>query len=112
MFNAITDSLISARDRVTDFDTTADTFQLDVAVTGVDAGVTGAASTTVDLQGLVSGKLLANHAILVAVSSGALNGHSYVIIDHNAAANYQPGADYIIDVTGITGTLTAADFIV
>jgi hypothetical protein len=105
------DSRWGSRDSITDFDTTADTFQFDVDVTGVDATVSGSVSTVGDLSALVSGKFGASHAVLVNVTGGTLVGHTLMLVDANNLANFQ-STDYVLDVTGMTGTLTTGDFIV
>lgn len=111
IFDSSLDSLFSYRDQITDFNTAADTFQLDVGVSGVDATVTGSASTSADLASLVSGHLGASHAILVNVTGGTLSGHTFLLVDDNGVAGYQSSVDYVIDVTGMSGSLTTADFI-
>lgn len=99
------------RDEITDFNTAADTFQLDVGVTAVDPTVSGSVSTIADLAALAtSGNFGASHALLVNVTGGTLNGHTLLLVDASNAAGLQ-STDYVIDVTGIAGTLTVADFI-
>ena len=68
-------------------------------------------STAGDLAALASGQLGAGHAILVTVTGGTLAGDTLLIVDANGVAGYQAAGDYVIDVTGIVGTLTVADFI-
>lgn len=111
IYESSADSLFANRDWVKDFDTAADTFKLNVAVTGVDAVVTGSASNASELAALVSGKFFASHAVLVNVTGGTLAGQSLLLVDANNVAGYQSASDYVIEVTGITGTLTTGDFI-
>lgn len=105
------DSRFGYRDHITDFNATMDKFQMDVAVTAIDPTVSGSVSTASDLATLVNGHFGASHALLVNVTGGALAGHTLLLVDDNGVAGYQNTADYVIDVTGMTGTLTTADFI-
>ena len=50
-------------------------------------------------------------AVLFTPNAGGLAGHTFLIVDANGTAGYQAGADYVIDVTGITGTLGHSNFI-
>lgn len=111
IYEGSTDSLFSYRDQITDFNTAADTFQMDVAVTGVDATVSGSVSSAADLAALVSGHLGASHAILVTVTGGTFAGQTLLVVDANNSAGFQSSTDYVMDVTGITGSLTVSDFI-
>ena len=43
---------------------------------------------------------------------GTLDGHLFLIVDADGNHAYTPGGtDYVIDVTGYTGTLTVSNFI-
>lgn len=112
IYEGAIDSRFGNRDQITDFFTEEDTFQFDVEVTAVDSTVSGDVSTAADLAALVDGQFGASHAILVNVTSGTLSGRTLMIVDANGVAGFQWGADYVIDVTGIVGTLTVDDFIV
>jgi hypothetical protein len=59
----------------------------------------------------IAGALIANDAGEVAVTSGDLNGHQFLIVDVNGNAQYDGGSDYLIDITGHTGTITAGNFL-
>jgi hypothetical protein len=111
IYNGLTESKFSYRDQVTDFHTAADTFQFDVDVNAIDATVSGSISTGADLTALVNGHFGASHAMLVNVTGGTLNGQTLLLVDANGVAGFQSAGDYVIDVTGIVGTLTVADFI-
>jgi Ca2+-binding RTX toxin-like protein len=110
-YDRVGESVFANHDRVSNFVAGTDTFQLDVAVTGIDAAVGGVVSSASDLQTLVSGQLQAHHAIVVNATGGSFSGHKFLIIDANATANYQVNQDYVIDVTGLSGVLTTGDFI-
>jgi hypothetical protein len=45
------------------------------------------------------------------VTGGTLAGHIILIVDGDGSAQYNAGSDYVIDITGHTGTLTTGDFI-
>lgn len=112
IYDGYIESKFGTRDQVTDFSTADDTFQFDVEVTAIDSSVSGDVSTSADLAALVSGQFGASHAMLVNVTSGTLSGRTLLLVDANGVAGFQYAADYVIDVTGIVGTLTVADFII
>jgi hypothetical protein len=59
----------------------------------------------------VAGFLQPTHALVLTVTDGTLSGHTFVIIDGDSTTHqYTPGVDYVVDVTGYTGTFTATDF--
>jgi hypothetical protein len=58
----------------------------------------------------MTGRLGANHAILFTPTSGNLSGHTFLIVDLNATAGYQGGADLVVRIVA-SGTLDASDFI-
>ncbi|MGH6871132.1 MAG: beta strand repeat-containing protein [Rhizomicrobium sp.] len=120
VYNGVSESTSYSRDAITDFLASADKFDLNVSVTGIDAKVT-AGSLTDDIgsfdstlaAAITSSKLLAHHAVLFAPSAGTGQGETFLIIDANGVAGYQAGADYVIQINdpGIIGTLTTANFI-
>jgi Ca2+-binding RTX toxin-like protein len=110
IYGGYDDSKFGTRDKITDFNTAADSFQFDVEVTAVLGTVSGSVSTPAHLATLASG-LGAGTAMLVNVTGGTLAGETLLVVDANGVAGYQAAADYVIDVTGIVGTLTVADFI-
>lgn len=112
IYTQATDSRFGNRDQITDFNTADDTFQFDFEVTGIDGTVSGSVSSATDLTNLVDGQFGASHAMLVNVTGGTLSGLTLLLVDANGIAGFQSGSDYVIDVTGIVGTLTADDFIV
>ncbi len=110
IFNGVADSKFSTRDVITDFNAAADTLQFDVEVTAVEAQIAGSASSAADMNALAA-SLDAGHAVLVDVTGGTLAGRLLLLVDANGSDGFQAGTDYCIDVTGMTGTLTVADFI-
>ena len=104
-------SSFSQRDSLVGFNAAEDKFRLNVAVTGVDATVSGNVSNASDLATLLSGKLLAQHAILANITGGALSGTTLLVVDGNNKAGFQSGADFVMNVSGMTGTLTTSNFL-
>ncbi len=105
-------------DLLMDFDAANDKFDLPVAVSGIDAMVTtgalSAASFKADLKiDLGAAKLASGHAVLFTASTGDLAGHTYLVVDANGTAGYQPSLDYVIEIAGTSNlsALSTADFI-
>jgi Ca2+-binding RTX toxin-like protein len=115
-YNGVADSTSSTFDRITDFNATNDHFSLTgTTVANIDTAVSGGTVTAshfdLDLAARVgAGQLHAGDAVLYTPSGGYLSGHTLLVIDANGVAGYQAGADYVIDITGMTGTLTTANF--
>lgn len=111
----VSDSTSAAHDVVSGFNAGEDFFIFDgITVGGFDGVLTGkvdATSLDSDLQAVTSGALAANDAWEVDVTSGDLSGHQFLIVDVNGNAQYDSGSDYLIDITGHTGTITAGNFI-
>lgn len=112
-YNAASDSTSVNFDRITDFNTAADKIQLSVAA--IDPTVTSASINAAHFDNQLAhavgaSQLHAGDAVLVTPNVGYLSGHTLLVVDANGVAGYQAGEDYVIDVTGITGTLTTADF--
>lgn len=104
-------------DILTDFDAVNDHFKMAsaLAVTGLDAAVTtgvlNLGSFDTQLAAAVgAGQLASHHAALFTPDSGNEAGHTFLVIDANGVAGYQAGADLVILVDGMTGTLSAANF--
>ena len=124
VYQAAHDSIGAGYDTITNLAFGSDKIWLDAGTlltgdtqpTGIDAAIThGALSTatfTSDLAAAVNASnLAANHAVLFTADSGTLSGHTFLIVADGGGAGYQSAYDYVIDVTGYTGTLTTADFI-
>jgi Ca2+-binding RTX toxin-like protein len=117
IYGGAADSTSTGFDAILGADMNDDKFDLPGApgaITAVDAAVTTGAlsSGTFDANMTVAmnGHLGANHAILFTPNSGNLAGHTFLIVDLNAAAGYQAGADLVVRFIA-SGTLTASDFI-
>jgi Ca2+-binding RTX toxin-like protein len=79
-----------------------DHFDLDVAVTGVDArvnaGSLSVASFDADLAAEIdAAALAAGHAMVFKPNAGDLAGHFFLVVDANGVAGYQAGADYVME---------------
>ena len=101
-------------DQVVNFDTTQVVFDFGGAVGGFDGTVNASvdsASFDADLHAVTDGALEADHAWVVDVTGGDLSGHQFLIVDIDGNARYDAGHDYVIDVTGYTGTFVAGDFV-
>ncbi len=111
----VSDSTGAAHDVVSGFDAGEDFFAFfGSTVGGFDGVLTGkvdATSLDSDLHAITSGALVANDAWEVDVTSGDLSGHQFLIVDVDGNAQYDGGSDYLIDITGHTGTITAGNFI-
>jgi Ca2+-binding RTX toxin-like protein len=116
-FNGAGDSTSVNFDRITDFNAATDRFQMNLpsTVAAIDPTVTSAAINAAhfDTQlahAVGASQLHVGDAVLVTPTVGYLTGHTLLVVDANGVAGYQASADYVIDVTGITGTLTTGDF--
>ena len=118
VYNAVSDSRSKTYDTVTDFNASADLFDLWFQVTGVDASITsgslGTWSFDSNLASAVNaGKLAAQHAVLFTPNAGTLSGKTFLIVDANGVAGYQASADLVVllgNASSLTG-LTPADFV-
>jgi Ca2+-binding RTX toxin-like protein len=115
-YAAVSNSTSVNFDVIHDFAAGTDQFDLPAGVGGIDATIVSGALTTVsfdsDLGTAVgAAQLAAQHAVLFTPSSGDYPGHTFLVVDANGTAGYQAGADFVFDVTGMTGTLTTASFI-
>jgi Ca2+-binding RTX toxin-like protein len=76
------------------------------------AGFLSTATFNADLAAAIEGSELSiGNALLFTPDAGDLIGRTFLIVDANATAGYQAGADFVIDVTGFTGTLDTGDFV-
>ena len=112
-FETVGESTGATFDRITDFNTATDHLYFGHAVAHIDPTVTGGAVAASNFDAKVAAAvgatyLNAGDAVLFKPSAGYLTGHTLLIVDHNGVAGYQAGADYVVDITGMTGTLTTA----
>jgi Ca2+-binding RTX toxin-like protein len=112
-FENVGESTGAGFDRITDFNTATDHLYFGHAVAHIDPTVTSGAVAASNFDVKVAAAIGASHlnagdAVLFKPSAGYLTGHTLLIVDHNGVAGYQAGADYVVDITGMTGTLTTA----
>ncbi len=113
-YNNVADSTSSTFDRITDFDASTDKIR-GMTVNAIDTAVNGGTVTGAHFDADLANILDATHlhagdAVLFTPSVGYLSGHTLLVVDANGTAGYQAGADYVIDVTGMTGTLATSSF--
>jgi Ca2+-binding RTX toxin-like protein len=102
----------AAYDTITDFAAGTDTFDLTSTVTQVysaSGALDGGTHFNSELAAL--NLMHAGGATELTVTGGTLAGHVFLVVDGDGNARYDAGHDYVIDVTGHTGTLTTGDFI-
>ena len=116
VYGAANQSTGAAYDTITDFDATADHFNMPGTVTGIDATVASGALSSGSFDGDLSsavgaGQLAANDALFTPDLRSL--GETFLIVDANGVAGYQAGADYVIDITGAhpSASLSTSDFI-
>ncbi|HEY1630641.1 MAG TPA: calcium-binding protein [Rhizomicrobium sp.] len=115
-YTAAAQSTNTSYDHIADYAAGTDVFNFGGIVGGFDgtigATVDAGANFNTDIGNAFSDSTLhGNHAWVVFANSGTLSGHSFLVVDTNNNAHYDGGADYVIDITGFTGTITAGDFI-
>jgi Ca2+-binding RTX toxin-like protein len=120
-FNSYLESTGANYDTITDMNFSVDqlaleggTYEPSVFDAALNTGTLDAgANFDTDLAAAVgAGALSENGAVLFTPDAGTLSGHTFLIVDHNGTAGYQADADYVIDVTGYTGTLSIDSFVV
>ncbi len=116
VYNAVSDSTSTVYDHITDFNAATNLFNMPGAVTGVDplvaAGTLNSGTFDAGLASAIgAGQLLSAHAVLFTPDAGNLSGHEFLVVDANGVAGYQAGQDYVIEVTGLSGALTAGNFV-
>lgn len=105
------DSSSTTYDTIKDFAAGTDKIDLPVAVTGVfaDFGSVSSASFNTSIQFI--DPMHVGGATVISASDGDLIGHTFLVVDGDGNTNYNPGVDYVMDITGFTGTFTTGDFI-
>ncbi len=108
------DSTSTNYDVVTDFDTSADKFDLGVTVTGSigsGSGTINAGTFDADLGAAINDALAGGNAALITANGGTLATHVFLVVDANNNQAYDAGTDYVIDVTGFSGGFATSNFI-
>src|SRR5262249_7707058 len=100
-----------AYDTVVGFDATVDKFDWDYTVTNVvsRSAEVNAASVDSNFGTAIGDGVAPNTAVVLTASSGDLAGHKF-LVGVGADQIYISGTDYVIDITGFTGTITTANF--
>ena len=113
-YGSASESTSTGYDTVIGFDTAKDAFDLFFGVTGIDptvsSGTLSTASFDTDLASALSG-LGSHHAILFTPTAGSLAGHTFLVVDANGVAGYQAGADLVMDLQSLSGSLSTGNFI-
>ena len=114
-YSQASDSTGALYDSILDFQFGTDRIDLPVAVTGFDsavaAGALSEASFDADLSAVFGAAALgAGRAAWFTPNSGDLAGQTFLVVDGNGVAGYQPGLDYVIHMAapppvdlGVTG---------
>jgi Ca2+-binding RTX toxin-like protein len=111
-YTSAAQSTSTTYDTITNFAAGMDRFDLAATVTQVYSA-SGALDSGASFDSQLAG-LNAMHvggATEITVTGGTLDGHIFLIVDGDGNATYDAGSDYVIDITGHTGTIAAADFI-
>jgi hypothetical protein len=77
---------------------------------GIANGSVGTANFDADVAAAVDSLLNASHGCRLQADGGTLSGHNFLIINGNDNGSYDAGLDYVIDITGFTGTISAGLF--
>ncbi|MCG8609792.1 MAG: hypothetical protein MI864_04575 [Pseudomonadales bacterium] len=116
VYTTIADSssaTVTSNDSVTDFVAGTDDFDVTNVPASVVAAATGsisAASFNADIDALLT-TATANHVQVLTANAGDLNGKSFLVQDTDGDGTFDAGTELLIDITGLTGTLTTADFV-
>jgi len=108
----------AAFDTINNADFTVDTFDLSVAVTGIDAEIDAGRLRKehfdTDLAHVVDdAHLAAGHAVLFTPTAGNEAGKTFLIVDLNGVAGYQAGEDLVVQLVNAQNlaSLGTEDFI-
>jgi Ca2+-binding RTX toxin-like protein len=104
------ESSSTTHDTVVKLDADEDRFDVDLAVTNVEAksGTLNTATFDSDMGTAINDW---TGAVVLTVTGGDLIGHTYLVIDANGNVSYDAGTDHVIDITGYSGTLDTGDFV-
>ena len=113
-----TQSSFGAIDTITDFDADADSF--DFTTTGATGnavsftdGTAGDFSAAADAGAAATLFIASDVALQAADAAGIFSygGSTYLVLNDAADASYQAATDYLVDITGYTGSLTVTDIV-
>ncbi|HTT98228.1 MAG TPA: calcium-binding protein [Rhizomicrobium sp.] len=110
VYTAASQSSSTTYDTVKDFAAGTDAFNLTSTVLHIASisGTVDEASFDANLQALGASHL--QTATILTVTGGDLSGHTFLVVDGDGNNTYTAGQDYVIDITGYTGTITTGDF--
>jgi Ca2+-binding RTX toxin-like protein len=117
VYNAASDSTGLGYDTITDFNAAEDSFHFSgVTVTAINQeGIhdLSVASFDADINALIGADELSGQTPVVFTSSsvGDIKNQVFLVVDANGDHHYETGTDYVVNITGLTGTLTPSDFI-
>ncbi len=101
-------------DTISGFDASADHFELPFVVTCLPGAIQVATADDFSDIGAVANHYFSpseNDAAVFHVNSGALAGHSILLLDFNGDGQYSGASDLAIDITGYSGFMTYLNFI-
>lgn len=116
VYTTLTDSVAATPDRITDFTAGTDKFDVATVPTTVFQGAAftaaGTGTLATDIASALAaggqGAIAANNVALVTITG---TGAGTYLVINNGTAGYAAADDAVINVTGLTGSLTTADFI-
>lgn len=116
VYTQVSDSTGPRYDTIDSINFSQDFILVDTATpAAINATIVGAVidpdNFNASLAGIVDAAHMGAHnAVLVDVNDGEFAGRVFLVIDHNGTAGYQADQDYVIDVTGFSGSLTTGSF--
>ena len=75
-------------------------------ITAISRPVSAATGAAANAAMIASGKSTAGDTVLFTYQSKV-----YAVVDSGATAGFQDGTDFIVEITGVTGTVTIGDFV-
>lgn len=118
VYQDVSQSTGLTHDKIVGYDATAEKFDLDVTVTGINTAFSGGKLTTANFDAnltaaVTAAHLAAGHAVLFTATAGNLSGHTFLVVDANGTAGYQAGQDYVMEISAGThlASLSTGDFI-
>src|SRR5262249_49626671 len=112
VYGAAAESTDTGFDTITDADFDNDAFAFGITQahingdSAINSGHADSTTFTADITLWVGSSFLAaNDCVLWTPTTGNYAGHSFLVVDANNTAGFQTGADWVIDVTGFSGTL-------
>lgn len=116
VYTTLTHSLAAAPDKVTDFVAGTDKFDVTTVPTTILQGASYTAAGTGTLGTDIASALAAGGGTLTASTVAAVvtitgTGAGTYLVINNATDGYVAGDDAVVNITGLSGTLTTSDFV-